>query len=408
MKDKPFDDLVRKKMFDHESPVPANMWERIASDKKNRKRGFNLRFYFLVTALLLIGFANGDFFLFNPKAKNEVAVTEGGKHKSAVQGRRSAPLNIETGISVISTSSKQNGTDTSKAVNTKYKLPAKRSSRIKGVENRKHRSGLPQQFKPDALNILTAAAGNSRTVGEKDIISKRLVQSAAENRVIAKQDSTSLTQNTESLANNEKASIEIYASPDMPLNVIRSMDKPYENVLKRSGNMQLSYTLGVRVRYEITKKIAAKIGVQYTQVNERMVVADSGVSNTFKSKNRYRNISVPLLLTYKGNLFGTIRMSVNTGVVLDVAHRFKGVIPTFFGEPVDIGANNVYDRNASARLFLGMDVSKKIYPRVELFAEPWFGYRLKNMPTPFYGFDQKIHTSGIAFGLRYPLFKNEE
>jgi hypothetical protein len=186
------------------------------------------------------------------------------------------------------------------------------------------------------------------------------------------------------------------------------MDKPYETVLKRSGNMQLSYTLGVRVRYEITKKIAAKIGVQYTQVNERMVVADSGVSNTFKSKNRYRNISVPLLLTYKGNLFGTIRMSVNTGVVLDVAHRFKGVIPTFFGEPVDIGANNVYDRNASARLFLGMDVSKKIYPRVELFAEPWFGYRLKNMPTPFYGFDQKIHTSGIAFGLRYPLFKNEE
>jgi hypothetical protein len=357
--------------------------------------------------LLLIGFANGDFFLFTPKAIHKVAVTENGKHKSAVQGERSAPLNIETGISAFSTSSKLNGADTSKAAYRKYTLPGKRSFRIKGVRNRKQRSELPQQFKPDGLNISTAA-DNSRTVGEKDTISKSLVHSAAENSVNVKQDSTSLAQNNASLANNEKASVEIYASPDMPLNVIRSMDKPYENVLKRSGNMQLSYTLGVRVRYEITKKIAAKIGVQYTQVNERMVVADSGVSNTFISKNRYRNISVPLLLTYKGNLFGTIRMSVNTGVVLDVAHRFKGVIPTFFGEPVDIDANNVYDRNASARLFLGMDVSKKIYPRVELFAEPWFGYRLKNMPTPFYGFDQKIHTSGIAFGLRYPLFKNEE
>jgi hypothetical protein len=408
MKDKPFDDLVRKKMFDHESPVPANMWERIASNKKNRKRGFKLPLYFLVTALLLIGFANGYSFLFTSKAKNKVAVTEGGMHTPSVQGKRAAPHNKETGNSVSLADNKHIRTGTAKAVFIKDKQPEKQSSKAKDVKKRKQRSGLPQQFTPDALNIPTAAADNSRTVGETDSISKSLANSAAKNSVIAKQDSTSLSQKNTSPTNNEKASVEIYASPDMPVNVIRSMDKSYENVLKRSGNMQLSYTVGVRVRYEITEKIAAKIGVQYTQVNERMAVSDSVVSNTFVSKNRYKNISVPLLITYKGNWFGTIRMSVNTGVVLDIAHRFKGVIPSFFGEPVDIAANNVYDRNASARLYLSMDVSKKIYPGMELFAEPWFSYRLKNMPTQFYGFNQKIHTSGIAFGLRYHLFKNED
>jgi hypothetical protein len=406
MKDKPFDDLVRKKMYDHESPVPANMWDRIASDKKYRKRGFKLRLYFLVTALLLIGFSNGYFFLFTPKAIHKAAVTESGKHKAAVQGKRSTPRNEETGTSVYSARNNQNETATSNAAYRNYK-PVKQSSRIEGVKNRKQRPGLPQPFKQEGFNIQKAAGDNAQTSDETDTIAKNHVNSVPEKKILAKPDSASFSKNTKNQGNNEKAAVEIYASPDMPVNVIRSMDKPYENILKRSGNMQLSYTLGVRVRYEITSKIAAKTGVQYTQVNEKMLVADSVVSNTLLSKNRYRNISVPLLLTYKGNMFGTVRMSVNTGVVVDITHRFKGVIPTFFGEPVDIAANNVYDRNASARLYLGVDVSKRIYPGMELFAEPWFSYRLKNMPTPFYGFDQKIHTSGIAFGLRYHLYKKE-
>ena len=45
MKEKEFDNLIRTRLKNHESPVPAGMWERITIQGKKRKGGFTPRFY---------------------------------------------------------------------------------------------------------------------------------------------------------------------------------------------------------------------------------------------------------------------------------------------------------------------------------------------------------------------------
>ena len=83
------------------------------------------------------------------------------------------------------------------------------------------------------------------------------------------------------------------------------------------------------------------------------------------------------------------------------------MIPSASGQPIDIKNENVYNTNATADLYLGINLSKKMNNRTDFFAEPWMNYRFKNMVSHYYSFDQKINALGLSLGLRYRLYKNE-
>ena len=170
--------------------------------------------------------------------------------------------------------------------------------------------------------------------------------------------------------------------------------------------MQLSFNVGVRMKYHISKRFAAKIGVQYTRITNKMNFSDT-LASDYSSTNRYVSVAVPLLFSYKTHWLPNADLSINSGILVNIVSRYKGIIPSVQGPPVDLGKNNVYNKNVSASFYLSVDLSKRIQERTELFIEPWFNYQLKNMVNRFYSFEQRIHGAGMSLGVRYRLFKNE-
>jgi len=57
MKEKEFDNLIRARLKNHESPVPTGMWDRITLKSNKRRKGFTTRLYLLTILFLFVGLA---------------------------------------------------------------------------------------------------------------------------------------------------------------------------------------------------------------------------------------------------------------------------------------------------------------------------------------------------------------
>ncbi len=414
MKDNQFDDLVKNRLQNYESPVPTNMWERIAGKEKERKGGFTMRLYLLSAALAVIGFANIYFFLYiHNRNSKDVAFGKNNMHITIIK-KDINKLNNDKSDSLQALSIVKQDRPGKISNTIRINKQIRNDSFLKSEKERRQASYKQQSFVKYSNKIIGSnGLTNNRKAADyqNNSYQNNNIDSLAKKRTkessVTKSDMVNNREMKEEEIYNDKFSVELYISPDVPVNLISSANKSYEQVLKRAGNMQVSYTFGARMNYEITKNISAKIGIQYAQINEKIAFADTVPANNFTSANRYKNVGVPLLISYKTNWISNLHLSINTGIILNITSRYKGAIPSVSGLQVDIRSNNVYDRNTSAILYLGMDISKKITRRADIFAEPWFNYRLKNIVNSFYPFNQKIHTSGLSLGLRYRLLKNE-
>jgi hypothetical protein len=401
MKEKEFDNLIRARLKDHESPVPAGMWERITLAANKRRRGFIPRMYLLTIVFLFVGVA-GIFYSFyirdQPKKhilsnKNNTTDTRDknlirstNKEDHAVQTLNAAKYQDRGEIAELTSKHlvENQVTDTKKRI-TKP-------------------SPDPEKFKPDNNVVLTNSKGIPHGTGDDS--SDNVIKKPIKETNATPSDPADNAEKNTIEPGSDKFSVELFTSPVAPVNSISSDNKSYEQALKSASSMQLSYTIGVRISYSISKRLSGKIGVQYSQVNEKMNFSDSS-GNNFTTTNRYKNIGVPLVLGYKMVSTSTLNIFLNTGIILNVASKYKGMIPSVSGQPIDIKNENVYNTNASADLYLGINLSKKMNNRMDFFAEPWMNYRFKNMVSHYYSFDQKINTLGLSLGLRYRLYKNE-
>ena len=409
MKDNQFDDLVKNKLQNHESSVPADMWERITGNKKERKGAFALRTFLLIAALAVFGFAGNYFFLqISNKNNKDVAFNKNDLSSKIIKkdinkqssNKKVSPDGLR--IKKMDSSGKIVNLSQRKKQIRNYSFLVGEREGIQTIYN------LRPFFKSvDISGERSVVTNHTKTSEYQNNNIDSLIKRLTKESVSSKSDTSENSETKEDEAYNDKFSLEMYISPDMPVNWIHSSNESYEQVLKKTNTTRFSYTFGTRMKYEITKRLSAKIGLQYAQINEKIVYVSSGPAHNFTSSNRYRNIGVPLLISYKTTRTSDLDLSINTGIIVNIASRYKGAIPSVSGEPIDLNNNSVYDRNTSANLYLGVDISKKINKRTDIFAEPWFSYGLKNMVNPFYLFQQKIHTPGLTLGLRYRLFKNE-
>ena len=407
MKDNQFDDLVRNRLQNQKSSVPENMWERIVKHKEERKGRFALRACLLIASLAIFGYMCTDF-LFYIKTKNNKDATFEKNNicdktvkeniNEVIHNKRDS-LDASSINKVDRREKIDNVAQKNKIIND-YSFSIRKNERSENFYNQYQFLKSADLLKDSNSLIKIKDTSNYNNSNIDSLIRKPTQE-------IIKQDSSESFKIKEQEVDNEKFSVEAYVSPDMPFNRINSENKSYERLLKAASTMRLSYTFGARINYEITKEIAAKIGIQYTQVNEKIIFADSVPTHSFTSINRYRTIGVPIIINYKPRWFSNLNLSFNPGIVLNIDSRYKGAIPTIYGEQIDVKNNNVYDKNVSVTLYLGMDISRKINRKVDFFAEPWFSYQLKNSVNAFYLFHQKIHTLGLSLGLRYRLFKNE-
>lgn len=404
-----FDDALKKRLDKYESDIPADMWERITG--KDRKR----RFVFipgrlgLLALLLLTGIAG--FFYFSP-VKNKTNITH---EKVIANDILSAPDKSAAGIE-----DKSNNKNNAIVVNSQIeneRLTVKQSEKKELLKKNKkpgkskvsNKERYPTVQNIKAIEIKSHFTNQSAEDSNSNKPGDATSLSSAKNKkkpAELQKDSLHADEKAKLNGGEDKFSLELFASPELPVNRISSSNKAYEEILKNSANMQLSFNAGVRAKYHISKHLAAKIGVQYTRITSKTNFSDSLASYHF-SNNRYINISVPLLITYKISRFSFADLSVNSGILLNVFSRTKGLIPSMNGPVVDLDKGNVYNKNVSATFYISADISKRLQDRTELFMEPWFSYRLKNMTNRNYMFDQRIHGLGLSFGVRYRLFKHE-
>ncbi|HEX3079482.1 MAG TPA: hypothetical protein VHQ04_03425, partial [Puia sp.] len=67
MTDNQLDDIFKKQLPWHESPVPGDMWERITRKKDKDRKGFF--FFFSLIGLFLLGFGVAVILLFSTNKK---------------------------------------------------------------------------------------------------------------------------------------------------------------------------------------------------------------------------------------------------------------------------------------------------------------------------------------------------
>jgi hypothetical protein len=413
MTDNQFDDIFKKRLENFDSQVPDDMWQRINKKDKDRKVFFIPRWYWLALLFLFVGV--GGYFILNNNT-NEKVGNNLSKTENAINGKTNEnkpPKEILNKKSIAGNDTDNDKTAVIKNTNNIIKTTSKIIKQKKLVNNSTSFSSNQISANNDIIstnqdhNANEIVMDKSNHTDSNTIKLSVIKKSATDSSATVDENNNDPKKDDEE--NLDKFSLELYASPDFPFNSISSDDKSYEQALKDAGKMQLSYSVGARLRIRINKSWAAKIGVQYSQVNEKMNFVDSTLSSRNAShKNRYKSVDIPLLLVYTKKWSESFNTSVNAGVLLNITSKYKGAIPDPYGDAMHIDNTNIYKKNTGVNLFLGIDLSKQLNNRTDIFTEPYFRYRIKSITTDMQSFDQKINAIGISFGVRYRLFKKQD
>ncbi len=232
--------------------------------------------------------------------------------------------------------------------------------------------------------------------------------------------------------------LELYASPDYVMRSMSSRDPHSNSYLQRkdsSESMQVSFSFGARLSKSLTDHLLAKIGLQYTQVNQKfnyqqenekrqvtvitthtivqspgdtVIVRDTSsyeqIGYLKKSTvNKFRSIDIPVILSYEwGN--DQWKFAANAGPIINLYSWYNGqMFDSSAGAHLVSSSQGVYKHNIGLGIYAGVSVMKTISENMEIFAEPYFRYNFSNMTQPGQPFTQKFKTAGLSLGIRYKL-----
>lgn len=393
MSDDQFDDMMREKLGRFASDVSDDMWERINRNAKRKKP--LLIFWISVSATLILLSAIGYNYFFihsntvesKTNSENFVRVqkTPGKIHnfKNKKFSGDSSLQSIEVGQIDI------------------FKRPIARS---KANHQRHFKDGTNHVVS----DVKSSEIAKRKEKGISKIDNNIISDTASKNstkKVFNKKDTTLTDPNqnieTPEVENENKFYIEIYGAPLYSVNRISSSNPAHEQLLKNSISSKLSSAIGIRIRLAITKRMSAKIGVTYNMINENINFKNNANGLEYNAVNKYKFLNVPLLMSYTSNSSKSFSFSASTGIVINVSSKYKGAIPSISSQPMNIENENVYYINTGIGLYFGADLSKNINKKIDLFAEPFFQFNVKNMTNSFQPFNQYMHLTGINLGLRF-------
>lgn len=423
MTENQFDEFFRDKLQQHASQVPDDMWQRITEKKdKDRKIFFIPRWYYLTALLLLLAISGTVYFIHTQTINN-------GNKNSALDNNNKNSINADTAsvsaqdnssaitkrdiagnVSGISATTEKNKNKFKIEVSTtqrnKYKLKNNASTFGQQDQQTFEKNIVTNNDKKNATNV----EENEKKIKSADSV----IINQQQNNLTTKQNSLLVTDSLNNEAEKGAAdslpepknhlSLEAYISPDIPFGKISSSNTTYEDERNAASKMKLSYTIGARLSGPLGKHYLWKIGFQYSQINEKYQSLDSTATYGSIIHNHFKSLDIPLLLGYKtgGNSFN---FSVSTGILLNVTSKYSGKILDAFSSNINI--SNAYKSNTGISLYLGSSVSTALNNKIELFAEPYFKYRLNNIAQTQQPFSQKIHTLGLSLGVRCKLFKKQ-
>lgn len=397
------DKFLKNKLLKYSSAVPEDMWQRIKQKKDKDRKAF---FFKWTSALILISFLIGSYFIFHstknadikePISSNkqniviqkdpEIAEQTLPKETTKVS---SAPTDINQKNNGILSNKKFDNSERNKnyifSVKGQHKK-IKTSQSIKGSINAGINNASDSSINDSQANenIIKESPGtnikkqDTRISLQKDSSAKKILT-----------QSQNKNESKLSPIKNKNWFLELYASPDIPFFEITQGSATMSNTTKRAP---ASYTIGIKVSRYFAKRFFVKTGIQYSQINEKFL-------DSIFLVDHYRSIDIPFLIGYdlSNDHFKT---TINAGIIYNLYTWYKG--QTYFGSQglIDINAANIYKHNTGISLYVGLSFAKLINDKIQLFAEPYFRYRLSYMTKPQAPFNQKINVAGISFGVKY-------
>lgn len=395
------DEIFRDKLQGHSSPVPEYMWQRVQPKKgKDRK----MIFFWLGSLMAGLGLASLIYFSrghftqegltgprqsrnANPVGSAIATKSSGSPAIASSTGRSSGSPLFTSRISRAPASTLIN----TRSINTRTTGSRSIPAAPLPVSRQK------THYQPDELPIDNRLSSIQPVQKEIPPLFRSLPRTIASPFIPSSASSISScpvvkTRKFPVYQRKNNWWLDLYGSPDLPINHISSTDDPgFAQYVERSQHMQLSYTLGLRINKSFNKHFSGTIGFQYSRINA-ITISDTLGS---RGPEHLNGIDIPLLIGYRweNDYFQT---TINSGIILNIYSWYKG---QFFNIPDD----SLYKRNTGISLYLGLNLARQITDKLTLFTEPYFRYRLSNMGTTRLPFERRIDVAGLSLGLRYYL-----
>jgi hypothetical protein len=403
MTENQFDDSLKNKIRDHRSPVPDDMWERINQKKDKDRKGF--LFFFRWLAVLILGVCLGGYLLMNHTKQTSRPADHvlASQHPKQGEATPASHLNKEELRTEENSSTVAQHLPVSKKgsySSNPFPAPKKGSYSSGPVRELKENKGNFKSISNEKAVSETEAKGIQNSTVQKDslavvggdsVLNKTgavnkpapVVKPAPDKSPADSSKKAVVKNNIKDSAVDKKWYLDIYASPDWPIDQTKYTSSNY--IYKQ---FKLSYTVGLRINRTFGKHFSGKIGIQFSQINftDSLSYANGTVSHL-------KSFDLPVLAGYS---FGDekMKMTVTAGGILNISTSIPYNSIAYF-----------FKTNSGFSLYLGFNLEKKVNQKISIYLEPYYRYRLTSMTVSTVEFDKFIDVAGLSFGARYYFLK---
>ena len=436
-----FDNFIREKMQDHESPVPVGLWDKV-NPAINAPTGKIIKLNSLknwgLSAVLLMAGLGSSFVVADSK---RYTIGAAGNILAAGTNNMTIATEQDHMITQVVVVNETNNSIT-RTINTASPIvqspivQVSESSKQLIISNQKNSIGDIYSSKVfENETFAKFAAANTISYVRNNNASNFKFGSKDYNKYLNDLKLSLLCPGSNP---NTDWYIEPFAGPIYGFKKIsnNTATSTYLQQKDSSESMQIGYAAGVNIVKPISEHFVLKTGVWVSQINERfsykteneiktttvvtvrniirapgdtLRISDTssvqqiGYKNTVVG-NLYKTLDIPVIIGYEFGK-GSLKLGINAGVIVNVKHGFEGAVydSSLTAITVNKETNNVYKTNIGLGLYAGFRIAKDLNDKTQLFVEPHFRYNLSNMTTPNTSFNQKINVTGVNIGLRIKI-----
>ncbi len=467
----PLDDHLKKQLGHYEPEVPPHIWENILAQKdKKRPAGFLFFLQQHGLKLLLIGLLliSGSVYLLNKNDKNHsatpqstLAISSDNKaqsHQTNANHTQTNPIteikhttsttllnntNVSNNLNNVRTENKNILSEANKKRASDFNIDSRNSTPISDfIAKEKNRSrytkGGSSMNSEGSASVMNPLADDPFLPSEEEAENTLVPQwLSLSNASIHKKELPSLKEKklywfsipcprAEKNAAGNKDYIEIYAGPDLAFRTYSDTgNSAYLNKRKESTQLSGAFSAGVRYTRVFNNAMSVRVGINYSQVNERFEYVQGNIIQTVyvldasgdttssystsstrykKTHNKFRTLDIPIMVGYEmGN--GRLHTNLNAGVVVNVYSWFKGDVLDKSLQPINVNTGTPsspyqYKTNIGLGFMGALSVYYKLNDRLHLLAEPYYRYNFSSASKSELTFKQKNNAAGLRLGVR--------
>lgn len=231
-------------------------------------------------------------------------------------------------------------------------------------------------------------------------------------------------------------SLDVLASPDWSFRTLTPRKSDYaDHVESRlaTESPDFNYSAGVRVSYVHPSGFLGRIGLNYSQINEKFesrteseeiitirnilgpqgdvigtdTLIETSIHRSF-TNNRFESIDIPVIFGYE-KTFRKLSVSATAGLLFNVSFQSKGdFLSPMDGEPVSFddstpGSFPAFRKNLGIGLYAGASLAYPINANLQFIVEPHLKTYPKTITRDQYQVNQKYLLTGLSVGVRHRM-----